>query len=686
MNHQDAKRAKEHEGRSWWTLCSLCLCGLLALLVYLNSLPNDFVVDDRPQIVDNAFLRRPDGLRRIFTTGVWAFFGQERASSFYRPLMHTAFYAGWRLFHQNAAGYRALNLLLHACISMLVFGWLRRLTAAERVPGMAALLFAVHPVHVEAVAWISALPDLLCSLFFLLGFTLYLAGLSMCGWRKDLAGAGVGACVLLGLLSKETGIVLPVMLAFAAGSAAVSAPAVAGGGTPALPGTRRLWPCGTAVAAAIGLYLALRWHALGTLIPVLRGPHLPLRLELAGWLAMLYEYTLRVVAPLRFSAFHRLEYPVSVLGWRTMAGLAIAGALVALAAWLRRRGRMDWLAVALFLVALLPSFPGSRYPNGYELGDRYLYLPSVGFCWLLAAAIAQLQGNRLSAFGCRVVVRRQPTADSRQPIFLGGFVVPAVVLVAVVAAYAARTVTFNRAWRDEVFFYQRILSQEREAPRIRPLLVEAFIRRGAPERALEHAQAMVRLEPRDARSHNALGFVYWALGQPEQTVAEYRRAVECARAAGQPGFAARALNNLAVVYSQAERMDLAMPAYQEAVRLDPGFSDGHMNLGSALFAMGRPGEAEEHLRTAIRLNPSASRAYSTLALVLAARQDLPAAREAVTQALRIEPDNAETLARAGEIALKAGDRAEARRAFSRAAALDPANARARAGIERIGHR
>lgn len=662
----------------------MCLCGFLALLVYLNSLPNDFVVDDRPQIVDNAFLRRPDGLRKIFTTDVWAFFGQEVAGSYYRPLMHSAFYAGWRLFHQNATGYRAVNLLLHACISMLLFWWLRRLRATEGVAGVAAALFAVHPVHVEAVAWISALPDLLCSLFFLLGFTLYLAGWSMCGWRKGLAGAGLGACVLLGLLAKETGIVLPVML----GLYAVAEHGGTAGGTPAVlrRGAASGAPTWAAMAVAIGLYLALRWHALGTLIPVLRGPRLPLQLELAGWLAMLYEYTIRVVAPVRFSAFHRLEYPVSVFGWRTAAGLAIACALVALAAWLRRHGRLEWLAAALFLVALLPCFPGSRYPNGYELGDRYLYLPSAGFCWLLAVAIARLQDNRLSAFGFRPAGFRPPTADSRQPILLRGLVVPGMVLVVVVGAYAARTMTFNRAWRDEVSFYQRILSQEREAPRIRPLLVEAFIRRGAPERALEHAQAMVRLEPRDARSHNALGFVYWALGQPEQAVAEYRRAVECARAGDRPDFAARALNNLAVVCSQAGRMDLAMPAYQEAVRLDPGFSDGRMNLGSALFAMGRMGEAEEHLRAAIRLNPSAPLAYSTLALVLAARQNFPAARQAVAQALRIEPDNAETLARAGEMALQAGDAAEARRLFSRAAALDPANARARAGIERIGHR
>lgn len=653
MNHEGTKNTKEHKGGSFRTLRTLCLCGLLAVAVYLNSLPNDFVIDDRPVIVGNVFLRRPDGLRKIFTTDVWAFFGQERGSQYYRPLMHSASYAGWRLFGANPAGYRAVNIALHACVSLLLFFWLRRLGSGESVAAAAALLFAVHPVHVEAVAWISALPDLQCAFFFLLGFLLHLAGERARGRRRRLADAGVGACVLLGLLAKETAIALPVMLAVYEVFKRREVPS-----SKSQVPRPRVWRWAW-IAGAMAVYLAMRWNAVGRLLPAPGGPRLSPVQSAAGWLALLDEYAARVVFPIHLRTFHQLSYETPVFGLETLGGLVVGIALVALAAWLWRRGRIECLGVLLFLIALLPTFPGSYYEHALVMGERYLYLPSVGFCWLLAAAI-------MSA-------RRYKGA---WPWCLG-------VLVVLTGLYAARTVTFNRAWRDEVGFYERILKMEGEAPRIRPLLVDALVRRGRPDRALEHAEALVRLKPRDPGAHNAVGFVYWALGRPEKAAPEYRRAAEYARQRGQPELAARALNNLAVLYSQAGRMDLALPLWEDSVRLDADFVDGHVNLGSALYTVGRMEGAEQHLRAAIRLDPAAAPAWSALGLVLAARQEFDAARAAFARALAIEPGDAETLARDGQMELEAGNVAAARQLLGRAAARDPSNARAQAGLARL---
>jgi tetratricopeptide (TPR) repeat protein len=611
------------------TLALGVLVAALAAVVYLNSLPNDFVVDDRPVIVDNAFLRRPDGLRKIFTTDVWAFFGQEGGSNYYRPLMHSASYVGWRLFGRQPAGYRALNILLHAAISLLLFLLLRRLgewrspsgslrqpAPSERhchsrraIAGFAALLFAVHPIHVEAVAWVSALPELQCSLFFLLGFLLYLHGGAAVRGRW-LAAAGVAACVLLGLLSKESGIVLPVMLAIYELFRRVQGPRFK------VQGRLAAW---LGIGVALAAYLLLRWNALGRLLPRPAGPPLPLGRVLAGWCALLYEYTVRVFLPLTFRPFHQLPYASGLFGGKAIAGLVIVLGLAALAAWLWRRGRIECLGVVLFFVALAPSFPASHYAHALVLGERYLYLASAGFCWLLAAGLEAASqadfGRRLRRLGVRL---------------------DAVFLLLVVLC-AIRTVTFNRAWRDEVAFYEGILKTEGDAPRIRPLLVEAFIRRGRPDRALDHALSIVRMNPDDPSAHNSLGFVYWALGEPEKAIGEYQQALKLARRRGQGAFAARALNNLAVIYSQAGRMDEAIQAYEEAVQLDPGFTDAHANLGAALFTVGRLEAAEQELRTALRMNPAAADAWVHLGMVLVARRDLPAARQALGRALALDP-------------------------------------------------
>lgn len=622
------------------------LVAALACALYLTTLPNDFVIDDRAIIIDNTFLRRSDALKQIFTTDVWGFFGRDAGSSYYRPLMYTFWLPLWRTFHASPVGYHALNILLHAAVSLLVFFWLRRIQASAATALLAALLFAAHPVHVEAVAWVSALPDLQCTLFFLLGFWLYLTAESAAGWRRYAMQTGVAACVLLALLAKEIGFILPLALAAYATSRD-------GHSCPSNPRRGRIFLY-TGAAVAFAAYLAMRWHALGSLIPS-SGLSISAGKLFAGWLALLYEYTLRIVLPIKLSAFHVIPIPVSFFEPKVVVGLGIAGGSCALAFWLHRRGRIEWLGVLLFAVALVPTFLAPLRENGLWMGERYLYLPSIGFCWLLAA-------------GLEHVSRRV------------GWRPAAVFALVVLAGYTARTIYRTQDWGNEIPFYLHELQAEGESPQVRPLLTEALLRRGMPERALEDAQAMVRLAPHDPRAHNSLGFIYWALAKQDEALKEYRLAAEYAREQGQAGFAARALNNIAVVHSQNGRMDLAIPAYQEAVRLDSNFADGHNNLGAALFTAGRLEEAEAHLRAAIRLNAAMVSAHSNLGLLLAARHDLSAARTALSEALRIEPDNAETLARAGEVDLLAGDRRSARQSFSRALALDRANPRALRGL------
>lgn len=641
------------------------LVAALAILVYLNTLPNAFVIDDRAQILQNGFLRRPDGLKKIFTTNVGAFLGSQNRNNYYRPLMHTAWYFGWRMFRENPAGYRALNILLHAAVSVLVFLCLRRVQPNTTAAWLAALLFAVHPIHVEAVGWISALPDLLCTFFSLLGFWLYLRaedtsqGMEQ---RRYWLEVGVGACVLLALLAKEIGFVMPLLLVlyeFSRGRAWIS-PEQRGTQSP-----RRLFLC-AAIAASFAVYLGMRWYALGGLMPASWGFKGGWPEMIAGWIALLYEYTVRIVLPTRLSSFHVMPTPGSLFDGKVLAGLAIAGGLGVLAVWLYRRGRPEWLAVALFLVGMAPSFPATTLRvDGFWMGERYLYMPSIGFCWLLAVALCGERHSCLSRAGWKLV---------------------AGLTLALLAAYSARTVLRNQDWRDEIQFYLQELRTEGESPVLRPLLTEAYVRRGSPRDALEHAQAMVRLAPRDSFAHNSLGFVYWLLGEREKALAEYRLAAEYARESGRADSAARALNNIAVAYSNLGRLDLAIPEYQEALRLDPAFADGHNNLGLALYHVGRLEEALVHLRTAIRLDPAFTAAHANLGLVLAARRDLPAARTALAEAIRLEPGNAEALARMGDVQLFAGDPEAARRYFARALSLDPVNERALAGMSALRSR
>src|SRR5579871_3783873 len=146
---------------------------LAVILCYANMLTNSFVYDDDQQILQNPYIKSWHYLPQIFGSTVWSFVGQAGASNYYRPLMTFSFLVMWTLFGAVPFGFHLLSLALHAAVVLLGFYAGIRLFADWRLAWMAALLFAVHPVHTEAVDWISAYPDLQVALFFLAAFLWY---------------------------------------------------------------------------------------------------------------------------------------------------------------------------------------------------------------------------------------------------------------------------------------------------------------------------------------------------------------------------------------------------------------------------------------------------------------------------------------------------------------------------------
>jgi len=632
---------------------------VVGLAVYLNTLFNDFVIDDRLQIVDNPYVHKLEGLRQIFTSDVWAFAGEKGPGVYYRPLMYACWVPVWRVCEASPVGYHVLNVLLHAGVALVVALWLLRMQANPTTAWLAALLFAVHPVHTEAVAWISALPDLQCALFFLLGFWLYLGAERAEGWRRYALLTGVGVCVLLALLAKEIGVALPAMLfLYGLERRRRETGNSREGQTAAAPSRRseKLFFY-VALALAVIAYLLMRRQALGganvaSALPVGVGARL-----MAGWVGLLYWYTRLLVLPVRLSAFHVLPLPTGFLDPPVLAGLAAAAGWIGLAVWLRHRRRREWLGVALLLVSLLPSFLAPLRVQGFWIGERYLYLPSVGFCWLLAAALDHLLRRRRA------------------------------MLVALAAAlallYAARTVVRNADWRQEIPFYFHELRTEQESRQLRALLAGAMLRRGMPEQALQQARAWVRVTPDDKRAHSMLGEIYWTLENPEQAVSESRQAAVLARRQGGIAFAAQEFTNLAVLLGQTGHLDDSLDAYRQAVELDPNLAEARFGFGLALKNAGKPQEAAVQFRSVARLSPQSVWAHANLAVALAAGHDFADARAAMAEALRLQPDSAEVLAYAGEVEQAAGDREAARQWFQRALVVDPANLRARTGLSSL---
>src|ERR1019366_7588792 len=170
---------------------------LLAIAVNLNILENGFVYDDGSQILQNAWLRN-SSIGAMFTRNVWGFIGPHGASNYYRPLMHVVNLVCYRLFAFHPWGYHLLSLLVHAGCTLLVLLIARKIGFSETMAFWGALLFALHPIHTEAVAWIAANTEVIYTFLVLLAFLLYLHRRAR--WLPFL--------LFLGLLMKETAIIL----------------------------------------------------------------------------------------------------------------------------------------------------------------------------------------------------------------------------------------------------------------------------------------------------------------------------------------------------------------------------------------------------------------------------------------------------------------------------------------------
>ncbi len=620
----------------------------LATLPHLGVILNPFAYDDWNSIVQNSYLRHPQALRKFFGGSVWDFLGPAHIilGNYYRPLMHSFHYFLYRLFGFDPAWFHLFCLTLHAGVSLLVAGVVRRLSGRHAVGMVAGLMFAVHPAHTEVVAWISCSPELLSSLFSLLAFWLYLRAVEAYGLRRALLTLAMGGSLLLAQLSKEIGVLMPVViLAYEFLVRRLSL-------------RRQLqqrWPEYSALSAATLLYLVMRVHALGGLLPVPKQIAVPWTEQLWTSVALFYRYLVLLLWPMELIFFRYYEpnrsplEPAVVAGWLSLAGFA------GLAVWLYRRRLPEALAPAMYLLPLLPVFQLPYIFTGLLMIERAAYLPSVAFCWLLAAGLVKLAERR----GVRTAT---------------------VLAVLVLAAYTGRSATRMDDWRDEVNLFREGLAHAPASFHLHLVGGEALLRQQKPLEAAAALREALRLRPGHTDIHNSLGQAYWLLGQQETALVHYRYAAELSLQDNRPDSAARAWYNIGIVYRSQERNREAIAAYQQALQLDPEFAAARNNLGFALLLEGEVAEAARQLRAAIQRDPTLGQAHANLGLAYAMRGQWGAALATLAQAERLSPNNPEVHARIGEIHLARGEARAAQRRFWRALQLHPQNARALAGM------
>ena len=572
---------REGQSFTWW-LGALIFC--LTVQAYQPAISAGFIWDDAGHVT-RPELQSLHGLGRI-----WCEVG---ATQQYYPVLHTAFWLEHHLWGDAAAGYHILNVLLHATAACLLGIALRRLA----VPGawLAALLFALHPVCVESVAWIAEQKNTLSTVLY---FCAALAYLRFDEDRRGRRYALATGLFLLALLTKTVTATLPAALLV-----------VFWWKRGRLSWRRDVAPLAPwfALAGAAGWVTAwferTRIGAQGTDFALT----LVQRCLLAGRVFWFYLGKLFWPADLIF-IYPRWTVDASQ-AWQWLFPL---GALALLAGlWLgRQRGAVAGL---LFFAGTL--FPALGFINVYPftfsfVADHFQYLACAGILTLVSAGFMSLA--------------------PRIPVWSGRLLV-----ALLLAALGILTWRQSTMYRDIFTLYETTLAKNPSCWLAHNNLAKALANAGRAAEAIPHLEQALRLRPAFAEAENNLGDDLRLLDRPQEAIPHLKRALQL-----QPGFA-EAHNNLGVTLMMTDRSSEGIAEFEEALRLRPAYAVARFNLGLAKANAGRTAEAIADFAEAVRLDPAYAEAELNWGIGLTLSGRFPAAIAHFERALQLEPDSSD---------------------------------------------
>ena len=535
--------------------------------VYVNTLNNGFVYDDIPQIVQNPWIRDIRFLPEIFSTNVWGF--QGISTNYYRPSLHVIYLMSYQLFGLQPWGFHLVNIVLNAGVSVLVFliaSSLFPVTSSQSspfsrfLPFIAAMLFAVHPIHTEVVAWAGGVTDLSFTLFFLLAFYLYILSAESTLHQKGLSFLSVLA-FFLATLCKEPALTFPLILV-------VYDYAFRREAFGPFEYLKRYSPY---MGAAV-VYFILRFYALGGFAPVRRHGELSAYEYTINAFSLFRQYLQKLVLPIDLSAYHVFSPLSSLLEPIGLLSLAVSMAFAAAVLLAMKKNRPALFALVLIFVPLLPSLyiPGT---GENTFAERYLYLPSLGFVLLVA-----LLAERVASY------------KPRWSGLLAG------ALLIATGLFAFGTVQRNAVWKTDEDLWRDVVQQYPNSAVPHYNLACALNDQGRIDEAIGEYHNAIRIQPA-AVAYKRLGMAYQAKGLLAGAIEQYAHAIQL-----QPGDA-DAHSLLAAASADSGDLDRAIRHFNIAVQLQPRSANAQYDLGRAYLERGEPAEAIPYLLSAVQLNP-----------------------------------------------------------------------------------
>jgi len=643
---------------------SYLLPGLVALItfvVFSPALRNGFVNwDDWETLVNNENFRgfSWSHLSWMFTTF---------HLGHYQPLSWLTFSLDYWLWGMDPFGYHLTNILLHSANAVLFYFLAERLLVMASPPvkelllklaaALAALLFALHPLRVESVAWATERRDVLSGFFLLLTVLSYLKAVG----AENTGGGGrwlVVSCVLyvISLLAKASGMTLPAVLlvldVYPLRRLGGSASQWFGSGV------RRIWleklPFLVAAAAAAGLALTAQQQA-GALVSA----------ETHHWVGRIIQalygitfYMVKTFLPVNLAPLYEIPGDLHLFDWRVISAATVF-VLFSLGFFFTRRrwpaGLTGWLIYLLLLAPVL----GAAQAGLQLVADRYSYLSCM--VWAVLAAALVLHGQRRSTDG--------PPSPASTALFIA-------TPLFVIFGLGSLTWKQTKIWHDSETLWNHALSASPSS------MAHFHVGRFAAENgdlveAERHLRRAVAINPTNDVMQSNLALVLARQGNLAEATGYFYRALEI-----NPSDPAT-INNLAITLAQQGKLDEAVQQFRRALEIRPDDVSGHTNLANVMLARGDFDGATEHLRRAIEIDPTDAENQNALAIVFAKRGNLTEAARYLRRVVKLKPGDAAATNNLAITLAKQGQLGEAAERFQEALRIEPNFAEAHAGLARV---
>jgi tetratricopeptide (TPR) repeat protein len=592
--------------------CLLVVAGV-AFALFANSLTNGFAYDDELIVQNNTLIRSLGNFVKFFTTGYWQeFFG---GTANYRPLFVLSLAVDHAIWKENPFGYHLSNVLLHVAVCLLFFKIARQYELDRKLALLASLFFAAHPVHTEAVANVVGRMELLGTLF---------CGLTWFVWKSDRIPSPArillaGVFFLCALFSKENYLVFPAVLFVAEMFSKKSGPD--------WPNRMRRAIPFAVFAASTGLYLVCR-RLSGQAVGSPTASRTPLsgygfgeRLSAMGSASLEWYRLLVIGFPLKpmYDQFN-VELPRhpdlrTWIGWFvfvTLCALAVAGF---------RRFPLVSFAIFFWFVTLsiVSNIP---FPIGAVIGERWLYLPSVAFCLILAFGLLKF----------RQALIENRRIDTSSPLI-------SILCVALLASYGLGTVLRNPDWKDSQALFRKMIRTDPRHPFPYALVAEFEMDRNPGE-----ARELLEVGDREIPGHVEIVRVLAKLDFREERNAEAEKLLKLILATEPPDLPPPAVDwsQVHALHSAVLFQRGAIPEAQKeleiSLRLAPKQYSEALFASRVLFKQGKNAEGVLMLEAVARSNPEVAQIQNNLGVGLLRLNRFPEAKAAFEKALSINPD------------------------------------------------